>query len=209
MAKHGGRFEDPRVRHDPFFKKARAEGYAARSVYKLDEIDGRVRLLKPGLRVLDLGCCPGSWMQYAVSVVGARGAVVGIDRNPLPRAVAGTRALVGDIFAVTDAELLGELAAFDVVLSDMAPDTTGVRAVDQARSANLFDEALDRAERLLAPGGAFVGKLFQGPDFEVLRKRLMRNFASVKVVKPSSSRAQSFEIFLVSQGFVAGAPAAR
>jgi 23S rRNA (uridine2552-2'-O)-methyltransferase len=209
VAKHGGRFEDPRVRHDPFFKKARAEGYAARSVYKLDEIDVRVRLLKPGLRVLDLGCCPGSWMQYAVSVVGPRGAVVGIDRNPLPRPVAGTRALVGDIFVATDEELLGGLTAFDVVLSDMAPDTTGVRAVDQARSANLFEEAVGRAVRLLAPGGAFVGKLFLGPDFEALRKRLMQNFSSVKVIKPNSSRAQSFEIFLVSQGFAAGPPAVR
>jgi len=201
LAKHKGPFGDPRVRHDAFFTKARAAGFAARSVYKLDEIDKRARLFRPGYRVLDLGCCPGSWLQYAVSVVGPHGRVVGIDRNPLPRAVAGARALVGDIYTTPDAELLGDLNAFDVVLSDMAPDTTGVRSVDQARSAALFEEALTRAERLLAPGGAFVGKLFQGPDFDAIRKRMGGRFSDVKIVKPESSRAQSFEIFLVGKGF--------
>jgi 23S rRNA (uridine2552-2'-O)-methyltransferase len=202
LAKHRGRFGDPRVRHDPFFEKARAAGFAARSVYKLDEIDKRVRLIRPGDRILDLGCCPGSWLQYAVAAVGPHGAVVGIDRNPLPRPVPGARALVGDIFTATDDELLGPLKAFDVVLSDMAPDTTGVRSTDQARSANLFEEALARAERLLAPGGAFVGKLFQGPDFEAVRRRLGVRFTEVKILKPDSSRAQSFEIFLCGRGFV-------
>ncbi|MES1206918.1 MAG: RlmE family RNA methyltransferase [Pseudomonadota bacterium] len=202
MSKKRGGFADPRVRHDPFFRKARAEGFAARSVFKLDEIDQRVRLLRLGDRVLDLGCCPGSWLQYAVRAVGPHGAVVGIDRNPLPRPVAGARALVGDIFTVTDDELLGPLKAFDAVLSDMAPDTTGIRSADQARSARLFSEALGRAIRLLAPGGAFVGKLFQGPDFEQVRRDLAARFADVKIVKPDSSRAASFEIFLVGKGFV-------
>src|SRR5204862_6750118 len=97
--------------------------------------------------------------------------------------------------------LLGPLAAFDVVLSDMAPDTTGIRSADQARSAALFEEALGRAERLLAPGGAFVGKLFQGPDFEAIRQRMNERFSEVKVMEAESSRAQSFEIFLVGKGF--------
>jgi 23S rRNA (uridine2552-2'-O)-methyltransferase len=202
LAKHGGRFSDPRVRHDRFFEQARAAGFAARSVFKLDEIDRRIRLLRPGDRVLDLGCCPGSWMQYAVAAVGKNGTVVGIDRNPVPRPVAGARTMVGDIFTTTDADLLGTLKAFDVVLSDMAPDTTGIRSTDQARSASLFEEALTRAERLLAPGGAFVGKLFQGPDFEAIRKRMAARFSEVKIVKPDSSRAQSFEIFLAGRGFV-------
>ena len=184
MAKQRGGLGDPRVRHDAFFRKARAEGFAARSVYKLDEIDHRVRLLRPGDRVLDLGCCPGSWLQYAAKAVGPNGSVVGIDRNPLPRAVAGTRVIVGDIFTATDEELLGSLKAFDVVMSDMAPDTTGIRSADQARSAALFSEAVNRAFRLLAPGGAFVGKLFQGPDFEDIRKRLLTKFSEVKIVKP-------------------------
>ena len=97
---------DPRHRHDSFFRKARAAGFAARAVYKLEEIDRRLRLLRPGDRVLDLGCRPGSWLQYARQVVGPRGAVVGIDREPLPQPVPGARVLCGDIFATSDGELL-------------------------------------------------------------------------------------------------------
>jgi len=201
LAKNRGGFADPRVRHDPFFRKARAAGFAARSVFKLEEIDKRVRLLRAGDRILDLGCSPGSWSQYAVQAVGPHGAVVGIDRNPPPRPIVGARVIVGDIFTVTDAELLGSQKAFDAVLSDMAPDTTGIRSADQARSARLFSEALSRAIRLLAPGGAFVGKVFQGPDFEDVRKQLALRFSEVKIIKPDSSRSQSIEIFLVGKGF--------
>jgi 23S rRNA (uridine2552-2'-O)-methyltransferase len=196
---------DPRHRHDRYFKKAREQGFVARSVFKLEEIDHKLRLLRAGHRVLDLGCRPGSWMQYAVATVGARGAVVGIDRDPLPAAIDGARVIIGDIYKVSDADLLGDLAAFDVVLSDMAPDTTGVRATDQARSAALFEEALARAERLLAPGGAFVGKIFQGPDLQSLRQRMGKLFAEVRLVKPDSSRAQSIEIYLAGSGFTAPA----
>ena len=192
---------DRRHRHDKFFQKARSEGFAARSVYKLEEIDRRMRLLRPGDRVLDLGCRPGSWMQYARKVVGVHGAVVGIDRDPLPQPVPGTRFLRGDIYETTDEELLGELKAFDVVLSDMAPDTIGVRSAEQARSANLFEEALGRAERLLAPAGAFVGKIFQGPDVEKLRKRMGQRFSDVRLVKPEGSRQESLEVYLVGKGF--------
>ncbi len=192
---------DPRHRHDKYFKKAREQGFAARSVFKLEEIDRKLKLLRGGDRVLDLGCRPGSWMQYAVATVGPRGAVVGIDRDPLPAPIAGTRVLVGDLFKVSDAELLGTLPAFDVVLSDMAPDTTGVRATDQARSAALFEEALARAERLLAPGGSFVGKIFQGPDLQGLRQRMAARFAEVRLIKPDSSRAQSIEIYLAGRTF--------
>jgi 23S rRNA (uridine2552-2'-O)-methyltransferase len=151
--------------------------------------------------VLDLGCRPGSWLQYALSVVGPHGAVVGIDRAPLPKPIAGARVLTGDLFATPDAELLGTLAAFDVVLSDMAPDTTGIRATDQARSAALVEEALARAERLLAPGGAFVAKIFQGPDVDGLRKRMASRFSDVRALKPEGSRAASTEIYLAGKGF--------
>jgi 23S rRNA (uridine2552-2'-O)-methyltransferase len=142
-------------------------------------------------------------MQYALSVVGPHGAVVGIDRDPLAQTqgLEAARVLRGDIYETSDAELLGELPAFDVVLSDMAPDTTGVRATDQARSAALFEEALARAERLLAPTGSFVGKIFQGPDLDGLRKRMAGRFAEVKLLKPESSRAQSIEIYLAGKGF--------
>jgi 23S rRNA (uridine2552-2'-O)-methyltransferase len=195
------KLRDPRHRHDAFFRRARSAGYAARSVYKLEEIDRRLGLLHAGDRVLDLGCRPGSWMQYALQVVGPRGAVVGIDRHPLDSAPAGARVLVGDLYTTPDAELLGPLTAFDVVLSDMAPDTTGVRATDQARSAALFEEALARATRMLAPGGGFVGKIFQGPDFEGLRRQMATRFGQVRVVKPEGSRAQSIEIYLCGKGF--------
>jgi 23S rRNA (uridine2552-2'-O)-methyltransferase len=203
------KLDDPRHRHDAYFKRARAQGFAARSVFKLEEIDRKLRLLIPGQRVLDLGCRPGSWLQYAVATVGRTGVVVGIDRHPLPAPIAGARVLVGDLFVTPDAELLGELAAFDVVLSDMAPDTTGIRATDQARSAGLFDEALARAERMLAPGGAFVGKIFQGPDLQPLRRRMAERFSEVRIVKPESSRAQSIEIYLAGKGFAADAPLKR
>ena len=195
------RLRDPRHRHDAFFRKAREAGFAARAVYKLQEIDRRLRVLRAGDRVLDLGCRPGSWLQYARQVVGPHGAVVGIDRDPLPEPIPGARVLVGDVFAVSDAELLGELKAFDVVLSDMAPNTTGIRATDQARSAALVEEALGRAERLLAPGGAFVAKIFQGPDLEAIRKRMAARFAEVRIVKPEGSRAESTEIYLGAKGF--------
>ena len=158
-------------------------------------------MIRAGDRVLDLGCRPGSWLQYALKVVGPHGAVVGIDRDPLPKPIPGARVMQGDIFTTPDAELLGTLAAFDVVLSDMAPNTTGTRATDQARSALLFDEALTRAERLLAPGGAFVGKIFQGPDVEALRKRMAGRFSDVRTLKPEGSRAASIEIYLAGKGF--------
>jgi 23S rRNA (uridine2552-2'-O)-methyltransferase len=195
------KLRDPRHRHDAFFRKARGAGFAARSVYKLEEIDRKLRLLRAGDRVLDLGCRPGSWLQYALKVVGPHGAVVGIDRDPLSPPIPGARVLQGDIFATPDAELLGPLAAFDVVLSDMAPNTTGVRATDQARSAALVEEALARAERLLAPGGAFVAKIFQGPDLEQIRKRMAARFSEVRTLKPEGSRAQSIEIYLAGKGF--------
>jgi 23S rRNA (uridine2552-2'-O)-methyltransferase len=202
LAKHGGRFNDPRVRHDRFFEQARAAGFAARSVFKLDEIDRRIRLLRPGDRVLDLGCCPGSWMQYAVAAVGPNGAVVGIDRNPVPRPIQGARVLVGDIFVTPDVELLGALKAFDVVLSDMAPDTTGIRSTDQARSRGSSRRPSARAERLLAPGGAFVGKLFQSPEVARIRARMSKRFSEVRLLKPESSRGESTELYLVGKGFL-------
>ena len=197
-----GQLRDRRHRHDAFFRKARKEGFAARAVYKLEDIDRRVRLFHAGGRVLDLGCRPGSWLQYAVKAVGMHGRVVGVDRLSLPAAVPGAHVLVADIFELSDEQLLDGLAAYDVVLSDMAPDTTGIRATDQARSARLVEEALSRAERLLAPLGAFVAKVFQGPDVEQLRKRMARRFAEARLLKPEASRQQSTELYLVGKGFV-------
>lgn len=196
-----GQLRDRRHRHDAFFRKARQQGFAARAVYKLEDIDRRVRLFHAGARVLDLGCAPGSWLQYAVKAVGPHGKVVGVDRLPLPVPVPGAQILTADIYELADEEVLCGLAAFDVVLSDMAPDTTGIRATDQARSANLVAEALGRAERLLAPLGAFVAKVFQGPEVEKLRRRMARRFVDVRLLKPEASRQQSTELYLVGKNF--------
>ena len=173
-----------------------AEGFAARAVYKLEEIDKKHRLFKPGVRVLDLGCRPGSWLQYVSRTApGAR--LVGVDRQPLDVAIPGATVLVADIFDLSLEQLKNGLAGFDVVLSDMAPDTSGVRAMDQARSETLFEQALGLAETLLVPGGHFVGKLFQGPDWQRLLGRVRASFTECKTVKPDSSRKESIEQFVV------------
>jgi 23S rRNA (uridine2552-2'-O)-methyltransferase len=195
------KLRDRSHRHDQFHRRARAEGFAARSVFKLEEIDHKHRLLRRGARVLDLGCKPGSWLQYAAKVVGDEGALVGIDRTPLDVVIPGARILTGDVFAIAPEELRGELAAFDVVLSDMAPDTSGVRSMDQARSEALFERALELAETLLAPGGHFLGKLFQGPDWQRLVTRCRAHFSDVKTIKPAGSRKESIEQYVLAMCF--------
>ena len=122
------KLEDRGVRRDRFHRKAKREGFLARAVYKLGEIDDKVDLFATGDRVLDLGCAPGSWLQYARQKVGDEGKLVGLDRTMLKIQPAGARLLAGDVMTIDLKELLGELPAFDVVLSDMAPDTSGVRA---------------------------------------------------------------------------------
>jgi 23S rRNA (uridine2552-2'-O)-methyltransferase len=187
-------------RHDVFHQRAKKEGFAARAVYKLEEIDAKHPLFKPGAAVLDLGCRPGSWLQYAAKKVGPKGALVGIDRTALDVTIPGARILVGDVFTVTPAELSGDLPAFDVVLSDMAPDTSGVRSLDQARSEALFERALELAEILLAPGGHFLGKIFQGPEFHKLLVRCRAGFTKVASIKPKGSRTESIEQYIVALG---------
>ena len=213
------KLEDRSVRRDRFHQKAKREGYLARAVYKLEELDGKFGIFRPGQRVLDLGCAPGSWLQYARGKVGERGVLVGLDRAPLRGEVAGARIVVGDVLTIDPAELRGELEApprregaaargdvananaFDVVLSDMAPDTSGVRSLDQARSEALFERALELATALLAPGGVFVGKLFQGPDFKKLLDAVRARFEVGKTAKPASSRQISIEQYVVGKGF--------
>lgn len=150
--------------------------------------------------MLDLGCRPGSWLQYAAEKVGAAGALVGVDRTPLDVSIPRARILVGDAFEIPPAELLGELKAFDVVMSDMAPDTSGIRQVDQARSEALFERALDLGIEMLAPGGNFVGKIFQGPDFKRLIDKARGAFDKVAMAKPQSSRKESIEQYVVALG---------
>jgi 23S rRNA (uridine2552-2'-O)-methyltransferase len=211
------RLGDRNVRRDRFHQQAKRDGFRARAVYKLDEIDTQYRLLAHGDRVLDLGCAPGSWLQHAAKKVGApaAGALVGIDRTMIPP-VGGARILAGDVMTVTPAELLGPLPAFDVVMSDMAPDTSGVRSMDQARSEALFERALELATLTLTgptPGGSggsggkprkgghFVGKLFQGPEFQTIIKLCRTRFDEVRLCKPESSRQASIEQYVVCLGF--------
>jgi 23S rRNA (uridine2552-2'-O)-methyltransferase len=127
--------------------------------------------------------------------------LVGLDRGPLQRALPGTRIVVGDVMAIEPAELRGDLTAFDVVLSDMAPDTSGIRSLDQARSEALFERALELAVALLAPGGNFVGKLFQGPDFKRLTEAVRARFELAKTAKPAGSRQISIEQYVIGKGF--------
>ncbi len=196
------KLDDRSTRRDRFHQKARREGFLARAVYKLEEIDGRFEIFERGMtRVLDLGCAPGSWLQYARQRIGEPAQLVGLDRGPLHRPPPGARIVVGDVMTIGVAELLGELPAFDVVLSDMAPDTTGIRHLDQARSEALFERALEIAEAVLAPGGNFVGKLFQGPDFKRLTEAVRARFAVQRTAKPASSRQISIEQYVIGKGF--------
>jgi 23S rRNA (uridine2552-2'-O)-methyltransferase len=194
------KLDDRSARHDRFHQKAKKEGFLARAVFKLEELDMQFKLFKPGQRVLDLGCAPGSWLQYARRKVGDGGILVGLDRAPI-RDSSGARIVVGDVLSIDVKVLLGDLTHFDVVLSDMAPDTSGVRSMDQARSEALFERALELATLTLAPGGNFVGKLFQGPDFKKLTESVRAKFSVGKTAKPDSSRQASIEQYVVGKGY--------
>ena len=200
------KLEDRGNRRDRFHQKAKREGFLARAVYKLEEIDSKFHLLHPGDRVLDLGCAPGSWLQYARTKVGERGVLVGLDRAPLRNGPVGARIEVGDVMSVDIKQLLGDLTQFDVVLSDMAPDTSGIRSLDQARSEALFERALEIATLTLSTGGNFVGKLFQGPDFKKLTERVRAQFHVAKTAKPESSRQISIEQYVIGKGFKGAQP---
>lgn len=195
------KLSDRRVRKDSFHQRARKGGFKARAVFKLEEIDEKLHLVGRGARVLDLGCAPGSWLQYCSKRAGHGAVLVGVDRGPIELALPGFRMVVGDVMEMTPEELLGDEEAFDLVLSDMAPDTTGIRHVDQARSEALFEQALTLARRTLAPGGHFVGKLFQGPDFQRLIAACRESFDKVKIIKPKGSRTASIEQYVCGIGY--------
>lgn len=185
--------------NDPYVREAKAKGYRSRAAFKLIELDRKFHLLKKGARVLDLGAAPGGWTQVAV----ARGAhVVAMDVLPM-EPIAGAEVLELDMLdAKTPAKLKAALGGpADLVLTDMAAPTTGHRATDHIRTVALLEAALELAEEVLAPGGAFVGKVFQGGATGDLLARIKQHFASVKHVKPPASRAESVELYLVAQGF--------
>jgi 23S rRNA (uridine2552-2'-O)-methyltransferase len=188
--------------NDPYVHAAKKEGYRSRAAFKLLELDAKFHFLKKGARVLDLGAAPGGWSQVAVHRVGASGKVVGADILEI-EALPGVDLFQLDFLdAETPAKLKAALGgAADVVLSDMAAATTGHRATDHLRTVALFEAALDVAEDVLKPGGVFVGKVFQGGATGTLLTRVKQRFADVKHVKPSASRAESVELYLVAQGF--------
>jgi 23S rRNA (uridine2552-2'-O)-methyltransferase len=188
---------------DPYVKQAQAKGYRSRAAFKLLEIQEKDRILTKGKRVVDLGAAPGSWSQIASTLVGPGGLVVALDLlaiDPIP----GVVLLQGDFREqpALDAlrSVLGE-EALDVVLSDMAPNTSGITAVDQPRAMYLAELALDFAEQTLKPGGVLVVKCFQGAGFDELLRNLRARFARVASRKPQASRRESREVYLVAQGF--------
>jgi 23S rRNA (uridine2552-2'-O)-methyltransferase len=167
-------------------------------VYKLEEIDRRLKLLRRGAHVLDLGCAPGSWLQYAAAKVGPKGLVVGVDEKAVELSLpAHVTTLRGDVLALPAHEL-GALASqgYDVVLSDLAPKTSGVKFADAARSAQLVRQALALAQELLKPGGHLVAKLFHGEEIQELRQAFQASFRKVRLLKPKGSRKESVETFL-------------
>lgn len=185
-------------RKDRFFHKAKAEGFLARSAYKLDELQKKHRLFKTGDLVLDLGAAPGAWSQVAIKVVGPQGRVVGLDLKAIDLKAPNARFYVMDAFQFDPQILEGRQVA--CLLSDMAPNTTGVRNVDQARSFELCQQVLNIAQTHLVPQGHLVLKLFEGPDAQQIDKRMGQMFGSVKRFKPEAVRKGSFETYFVGLG---------
>ena len=187
-----------RDKPDHYSHRAKKEGYRARSVYKLQEIDEKLGLFSAARRVLDVGAAPGSWTQYALSRIARGGVVVAVDLKPVELPPSDSlRTLEGD---VTDEAIRAELRAagpFDVILSDAAPSTTGNRTLDSARSAELVEIVLELADALLAPGGNMVAKLFQGGDEKRLLEAARERFRSARIQRPKASRSDSFEVFIV------------
>ena len=188
---------------DPYVQRAKAEGWRSRAVYKLEEMDRKEKLLKPGMIVLDLGAAPGGWSQYARRKVGKNGRMVAMDILPMD-AIMGVEFLQGDFRedAVMEALVssVGEHGV-DVLLSDMSPNLSGTSAIDQPRSMYLVELALDMAARVLKEGGSALIKTFQGAGFQELVVATRRNYKRVKLLKPDASRARSPELYLLASGF--------
>ena len=193
---------------DPYVKQAQREGARSRAVYKLTEIDQRDKLLKPGMTVVDLGAAPGGWSEYAVKRIAPGGRLIALDILPM-EPIAGVEFLQGDFTEspVLDS-LLGRVAGarVDLVMSDMAPNISGIVSADQARSIYLAELALELAAKTLRPGGTLLVKVFQGAGFKALHQALLKSFTSVTTRKPKASRAESREMYLLAKGFKAAPP---
>lgn len=187
---------------DRFVKRARAEGMRSRAAYKLDEIAGRDALLAPGMVVVDLGAAPGGWSQVAAARISPRGRVVALDILDLPP-IPGVTFIRGDfrdVSILTQLESALDGSKADLVLSDMAPNLSGIASVDQARSMELAELALDFAKKHLKPQGNLLVKLFHGAGYEDYYKALRSSFRSVAARKPEASRSRSSEVYLIAKG---------
>ena len=189
---------------DKYFKRAKKENYAARSVYKLKEMDKRFQIFRKGQTVLDLGAAPGSWTQFAGERVGKQGHVLGVDiqetKHSFPDNITFLQA---DVFSDSPEllEAIKPLAPFDVIISDMAPKTTGIKFADQAHSLELCERAFEVATKYLKKGGNFAVKIFEGGEINDFRNLIRPHFGKIKNFKPHSSRAESKELFIVALGF--------
>lgn len=188
---------------DPYVKAAREAGFRSRAVYKLEEIQRSDRILKPGTTVVDLGAAPGGWSQYTARMFKGRGRVVALDILPMDslRGVDFIQADFSDESALQQLLVLLKGDKPQLVMSDMAPNMTGIAEVDHLRSMHLVDLAVDFAEQTLPRGGDFLVKVFQGSEFQPLMQRLRRSFESVKVRKPKASRSRSIELYLLARNF--------
>ena len=187
---------------DPYVKRAQAEGWRSRAVFKLDELIERDHLLKPGMRVVDLGAAPGGWSQMVNERLRGQGKIVALDILPM-QGIAGVDFIHGDfreegVLKQLELQLSG--APVDLVLSDMAPNMSGVDVTDQARMMHLAELALDFARSWLKPGGAFLIKLFQGAGFDDYVRSLRADFERVSIRKPKASRARSAEVYALATG---------
>lgn len=189
--------------NDPYVKRSQEEGYRSRAVYKLSEIDANEKLLKPGMTVVDLGSAPGGWSQWSIKKVGAKGKVVAIDLLPMD-VVPGVHFIQADfsldegLAAVVEA-IGGEGTKVDLVISDMAPNLTGIVITDQARLFTLGEMAMEFAVKFLKPNGVFLVKVFQGAGFEPYVKTLRQHFKAVAAKKPDASRDESRETYLLAR----------
>lgn len=187
-------------KRDHFYLKAKEENFAARSIYKLEEIDLKFKMIKAGMKVLDLGAAPGSWSQYLSNKVGEKGRVLGVDLIAIALTLPNALFVHADLRDLNLEKVFidnGFEPSFDGVFSDMAPKTTGIRFADQAKSMELCELALSIADRFLRPGGNFVCKFFHSDEFQTLKKLMDSRYGKVEVLRPKSTRKESKEIFLI------------
>lgn len=188
---------------DEYVKKAQAMGYRSRSTFKLIEIQEKDRIIKPGMNIIDLGAAPGGWSEYASKIVGKKNKVIALDLLEIDP-IEGVDFIQGDFREDDVLDALYKLldgSAIDLVMSDMAPNISGNKAMDQPRSIYLAELALDTAQTVLQKGGTFLIKMFQGVGFDEYKRDVEKSFSSVIIRKPKSSRARSNEVYILAKGF--------